>query len=464
MSSIGIIATIGPVSINEDTLIALKGAGMTVARLNGSHGSLDWHREAIKLIREVVPDIPILLDIPGRKIRTNQLAHEPSFDAGDVIILTTDSNHDGTEKVPVNFDALHEQLKPGARLFADDGTLSFTVERIDGRDIYVRAFGAGVLRSRKGINVPDVMLGRELVTANDRKMLAFAQKNEVDYLGISFVESAEHVAAVRSLIGGRAPRIVAKIENQGGMDNLDSIVGAADVIMIDRGDLSVETDIDHVSVFQKRIIASANALGKPVIVATELLHSMIENAYPTKAEIGDITNAVIDGASLLMLSGETAVGRHPVNAVSRLSSIAAVAINYMNGSVRRVSHNEIARAVNALTETLPVDKIVVLSRSGYAAGLVASAHVKQDVIAVHDDPWVTRTLNLLPGVAGVHLPLLDWQKPESVIDRLRCHGSLNLLRPEDIVLIVSANQGDDRQYFNSFQTVRVGHFSQSYAV
>ncbi|MGV1896440.1 pyruvate kinase [Agrobacterium vitis] len=461
MASIGIIATIGPVSANFTTLQALREAGMTVARLNGSHGNLDWHRQTIRLIREAVPGVPVLLDIPGRKIRTIQLAHEPSFKEGETLILTTDISHDGTEKVPVNFDGLHEQLAPGIRLYADDGTLSFQVERIDGRDIHVRAGGDGTLRSRKGINVPDVSLGRELVTSNDRTMVDFARDNRVDYLGISFVESAEHVDAIRGLIGGRAPRIVAKVENQGGLDNLEAIVGAADVIMIDRGDLSVETNVDSVSVFQKRIITTANSHGKPVIVATELLHSMIDNPYPTKAEIGDITNAVIDGASLLMLSGETAVGRYPVEAVGRLKNIAAISQTYLSTSAPQGGpKHEIARAVKALISTLPVDKIVVVSRSGYAVGLVASASVQQQVIAVHDDPWVARTLNLVPGVSGIHLSKVDWQVPSSALHDLKEVNDGTLLRPEDVVLIVGANQGDDRDYFNSFQTLRVGGANQ----
>src|SRR3954464_16058573 len=202
MSSIGIIATIGPVSANAVTLERLSRAGMTVARLNGSHSNLEWHRGIIALIRATLPDLPILLDIPGRKIRTIQLAYEPSFEAGDSLVLTTDLSHDGSIKVPVNFDGLHQQLFAGINLFADDGTLSFTVERIEGRDIHVRANGGGTLKSRKGINVPEVSLGRDLVTDHDRTMIAFAKDNGVDYVGISFVESAAHIDGIREIIGG----------------------------------------------------------------------------------------------------------------------------------------------------------------------------------------------------------------------------------------------------------------------
>ena len=276
MSKTTIIATIGPASNTAETLLALHRAGMTVARLNGSHGSLDWHRATIELIRRTLPDLPILLDIPGRKIRTVQLRTEPSFEVGGRLVLTTDLSHDGSSKVPVNYDRFHLQLRAGVRIYADDGTLSFVVEAVRGQDVHVVAETAGTLKSRKGINVPEVDLGQQLVTPRDREMVAFAKHAGVDFVGISFVESAAHVAAIRALIDAPSPRIVAKVENQGGLDHLDEIAGATDVIMIDRGDLSVETSIDHVSLYQKRIIAAARQHGRPVIVATELLHSMIE--------------------------------------------------------------------------------------------------------------------------------------------------------------------------------------------
>ncbi|MEH3437400.1 pyruvate kinase [Enterobacter roggenkampii] len=326
MTGSRVIATIGPASDNTDTLLKLRKAGMSVARLNGSHNTPEWHAETVKLLRNTVPDVPVLLDIPGRKIRTLQLAHEPSFKSGDTIILTTDTRHDGTEKVPVGFDRLHEKLSVGDGVFADDGTLSFVVDNIQGRDIYLRANMDGKLRSRKGINVPGIDLGQSLVTDKDRAMIEFAKSIGVDYIGISFVESREHIEAIRDLIAAPVPRIVAKVENRGGITHLAEIVDSADVIMIDRGDLAVETSIDHVALYQKKILREAARAGKPTIVATEMLHSMIENPLPTKAEVSDITNAILDGASAVMLSGETAVGRYPVEAVDRISRIATLAL------------------------------------------------------------------------------------------------------------------------------------------
>nr|WP_227000514.1 pyruvate kinase [Komagataeibacter diospyri] len=325
----GIVATIGPVSASREMLQALSEAGMTMARLNSSHNTREWHRQTIRLIKETLPDLPVLLDIPGRKIRTVPLAHEPAFEAGDLIILTTDSQHDGSIKVPVNFDRFHEFMMPGLDVYADDGHLFFLVEEINGRDVHMRAKVGGVLRSRKGINVPQARFERPLVTRSDREMMAFAQENAVDYVGISFVEGAEHIAAIRHLMGRVPLGIVAKVENQGGLDNMAEIIGASDMVMIDRGDLAVETSPDLVCLFQKRILAAAQKQKAPVIVATELLNTMIEHPYPTKAEIGDITTAVLDGTSFLMLSGKTAIGCYPVEATARLQQIGRAVSTYI---------------------------------------------------------------------------------------------------------------------------------------
>ncbi len=248
---------------------------MSIARLNGSHASLDWHASAISLIRKAAPDVPILLDIPGRKIRTAQLQKEPSFGVGDTVTLTTDAGYRGHDKVLVNYSQLHADLARGDGGLADDGQLGFTVVDIQANDIVCRAETAGKLRSAKGINVPKVKLGTALVTERDREMLAFARTRGVDMVGISFVESAEHVRKIREIIGARQPSIVAKVENLGAMTNLDEIVGVADAIMIDRGDLSVETSLEDVALAQKKILAAARRAASPVIVATEMLHSMI---------------------------------------------------------------------------------------------------------------------------------------------------------------------------------------------
>ncbi len=469
MAHAAVIATIGPVSNSPEKLIALHRAGMTVARLNGSHGSLEWHQGVIEVIRRTLPELPILLDIPGRKIRTTQLKTEPSFAVGDRLTLTTDLSYDGQLKVPVNYDQFHLRLRSGTRIYADDGTLSFIVEKIQDRDVVVIAETSGTLKSRKGINVPEINLGQQLVTPRDHEMIAFAKRAGVDFVGISFVESATHVEAIRDLIGLPTPKIVAKVENQGGLDHLDEIAASADVIMIDRGDLSVETSVDHVSIHQKRIIAAANVHGKPVIVATELLHSMIESPLPTKAEISDITNAVIDGASAVMLSGETAIGKFPIEAVSRLKSIVSLAETHRRSTTplffdKIIEQGDLRVATRALAHALPITKVVVLSKTGYAARLIAMAQLQQPIIAIGSNAELARTWNLLPGTTGVVCSLGSDMYAEGVdivvLEHLWRQGHVS---HEDIVLLVLVTRDDEQASLNSLQTVRVGQLANRLA-
>jgi pyruvate kinase len=324
-----IIATIGPATSSLEMLTSLARAGMDTVRLNASHNVPAWHRDAITLVRQVLPTTPVLLDVPGRKIRTAHLAHEPEFAVGDPLTLTTEEGHDGRLKVTVGSRRLHLDVSPGDTLLADDGRLRFTVVDVVGRDLRCRAEAAGRLRSRKGINVPGVELGGELVGERDRDMLAFARENGVDLVGISFVESARHVGLVREELAGSGIGIVAKIETPRAVRNLEEIIDASDAVMIDRGDLSAETDLEHIGVLQKEILSRAAEFEKPVIVATELLDTMTERPYPTKAEITDITNAVLDGAAAVMLSGETAIGAHPVESVTVMRRIASAAEQYL---------------------------------------------------------------------------------------------------------------------------------------
>jgi pyruvate kinase len=404
-----IVATIGPATCNPQALLALKGAGMSVARLNGSHSDLEWHRAAIGLIRKVLPQVPILLDIPGRKIRTILLAHEPSFAEGDIVTLTTDLSHDGRQKVPVNYPDLHLDVRSGSTIMADDGTLSFEVREIQDRDIICVAKTTGTLRSRKGINVPFVQLNTALVTERDHVMTAFARELEVDFIGISFVESAAHVQAIRQLVGGRTPQILAKVENQGGMDHLEEIVAAADAIMIDRGDLSVETQLETLAIYQKKIIDAARAEGKPVIVATEMLHSMIHSNTPTKAEVADITNAVLDGCSATMLSGETAIGDFPTEAVSVMRRVADTAFGHLNArSAERTAALNLSparameEAIALILRSASITKVVAITRSGYAARRLSARGVSQPILAVGDNVSMARAFNLYAGVEGIH--------------------------------------------------------------
>ena len=464
-----IVCTIGPNSLDDSTLLALYGAGLSVARLNGSHADLDWHRKAIRKIQEILPDVPILLDIPGRKIRTTQLLHEPCFSAGDTLVLTTDTRHDGSRKVPVNYGDLHVDLSVGDTIMADDGTLRFSVIGIEGPDIHCRAETAGQLKSRKGINVPFVRLNTPQVTSRDEQMIAFASENNVDFIGLSFVESAQHILAFRNLINASSPRIVAKVENQGGMDNVHEIVEAADAIMIDRGDLSVETSLYDVAIKQKQIIDAARRHGRPVIVATEMLHTMIQNPFPTKAEVSDISNAVLDGCSATMLSGETAVGPFALEAVATMRQVIDAAEEHLqsetqkNSACRQTSVPEaISSVIPTLCRSLPISKIVALTRSGYAARMIAAHRLRQPILAVSDDAAAARSFNLIAGTKGVFSDVsFSRTSADHIVRVLEMLWGTQLILNSDVVLVTGISYPTPGSRMNTIQIYNIGDLAGS---
>ena len=407
-----IVCTIGPQSASVAGIKGLAGAGMNVARLNGSHNTLDWHAKTVLLIRSVDPTIPILFDIPGSKIRTSNLAHEPEFDAGDTIVLTTDQASGGLRRVPVGSDVFHRMVAAGDIILADDGRLRFAVISVDGRDVTCRAEIAGKLRSRKGLNIPTKVLPWKPLRDADRQMVAFAMENDIDYVGISFVEFGEHVRAIRDLTRDGFPRIVAKIETERGYHNREDVLEAADAVMIDRGDLAVETSLETMAIYQKEILSTARKYSKPVIVATEMLHSMIEQPTPTKAEISDISNAALDGASAVMLSGETAVGPYGVAAVEVMDRVLASVERYRDGhkgATLGATKEQLAAATGVaiaeLCNVLAITKVVAVTVSGFAARMVASNGVPQPVIAVSNQAAAARSFNLLPGTTGVFVDI-----------------------------------------------------------
>lgn len=462
MSNTRIIATIGPATCSPDALRALNAAGMNVARLNGSHNTLEWHSNLIDLIHEILPHTPVLLDIPGRKIRTTQLNVEPVFAAGDMLILTTDTTHDGSEKVPVSYAQLHVDLQPGQTILADDGTLRFTVVDIQGQDIRIRAETPGCLKSRKGINVPYVTLNTQLVTQRDRDMLKFAQDKKVDYIGLSFVESKKHVEAIREVIAPLSyPRIVSKIENQGGINNMAEIIECSDAIMIDRGDLSVETELDSIALMQKEIISLSRRYAKPVIVATELLHTMIENSFPTKAEVCDISNAVLDGGAAVMLSGETAIGKNPEMAVALMRRVVTQTEHYWRNKESLNAKNTpgaaipvaMADAIEGICQESSITKIVAITRSGYAARTLSNRNLSQPILAVTDDSFAVKSFNLFPGVEGIlHSKAFPKDNLNHVIEIIKMLREKGKLIDDDMILVTAVGYPNSGNRMNMIQT------------
>ena len=325
-----IVCTIGPASDSLEILEKMILAGMNVARLNFSHGDFSSHKAVIEKIREAERTtgrhVAIMADLPGPKMRIGELTEEPiELKAGDRFTLTSDDIIGNAERVSMSFSRLPKVVKPGDILFLNDGIIQLEVRQVAGNDVVCICKVGGELRSRKGLNLPGIDLGISAFTDHDHKYLEFALENGVDAVSQSFVETAADIEAVREAAAdlGHKPFIIAKIERAGARDHLDEILSSADGIMIARGDLGVETPIELMAVVQKRLMEKALRADKPVITATQMLESMTRYKRPTRAESTDVANAILDGTDCVMLSGESAMGSYPVEAVSMLASIAA---------------------------------------------------------------------------------------------------------------------------------------------
>lgn len=325
-----IVATIGPASEAPQTLRAMILAGLNVARLNFSHGSEDYHRDLIQTIRTVSAEtgrrVAIMGDLPGPKMRIGDLLEEPiELQRDHTITLTTREIKGNAERISVSFPGLPAAVRPGDRLYINDGFILLKVLEVRGKEVLCRVRVGGELRSRKGLNLPGINLGISAFTERDHAWMRFAAAQGVDALSQSFVAGPGDMESVRAAAQALdyQPFLVAKIERSEALDNLDAILAASDGIMVARGDLGVEIPIEEIALTQKRIVARANRAGKPVITATQMLESMVRVRRPTRAEATDVANAILDGTDCVMLSAESAMGAYPVESVAMLAGIAA---------------------------------------------------------------------------------------------------------------------------------------------
>jgi len=314
-----LVCTIGPASDSPEMLAQMLEAGMTIARLNFSHGEFQAHGEVIRRIRQAAEKtglpVAIMADLPGPKIRIGTLAVEPiELMIGNRFTLTTEQVAGTSERVSVTLKELPRAVRPGDVVFINDGLIQVQVEEVEGEQVHCRVLVGGKLRSRKGLNLPGIDLGISAFTEHDRACMQFALEHGVDAISQSFVNDAADIRAVREAAAamGFQPFIIAKIERASILDKLDEIMEAADGVMVARGDLGVEIPIEQIAVTQKLITARANLFGKPVITATQMLESMINNRRPTRAESTDVANAILDGTDCVMLSEESALGRYPL--------------------------------------------------------------------------------------------------------------------------------------------------------
>ncbi len=412
-----IICTIGPASDSEEILTALCKSGMDVARLNFSHGTHEGHAlvmERIRRVREALDrPLAVMLDTKGPeyRIKTFRDGSVTLADGAEFVFTTAEVEGDET-MVSVNYDRLTEDLSVGDTVLVNNGLVSFRVERIEGDKVYTRVLTGGVLSDRKSMNFPNKVLRHAYLSEQDKADLLFGIREEIDFVAASFVSNKADAQAVRDFLdanGGEEIGLIAKIENRAGVDNIDEICEVADGIMVARGDLGVEIPYVEVPSVQKALIRECRLLGKRVITATEMLESMIHNPRPTRAEISDVANAVYDGSSAIMLSGETAAGKYPVEAVKNMAQIAEYTemhIDYkrwflttdyqIRNNLDAVSHATCAMAIDVDAKC-----IVVNSKTGITARMVSRFRCPADILGVTTSVRAWRQLNLSWGVTPV---------------------------------------------------------------
>jgi pyruvate kinase len=435
-----IVCTLGPASSSPETVLALARSGMDMARINLSHGSWDDHRRSIEAVREasdaVQRPVAVLVDLAGPKIRVGDLPAPIVLTPGETVVLAP-AEGVASGEIPTTYAPLAEEIRPGQAVLLDDGLLELRCTHTQGDRTFLEVIRGGALHSRKGINLPAVDLKAPSLTEKDLADLDFALGVGVEYVGLSFVRKPQDVIDLKKRVGGRA-LVVAKIEKVQALQAIEEILPETDAVMVARGDLGVELPFERVPLAQKRIVQLANYYGRPVITATQMLESMIDYPRPTRAEASDVANAVLDGTDAVMLSGETAVGAYPLQAVGALVGIAREiersgvlerGPRYLTRPGARARGGATARehAVAAATveaaRQIMAPAVMVITRSGFTARLVSSYRPPVPVFAVTTDPATYRQLAAVWGVRPVLAEVED-----VTYGALTAHGREAVLR------------------------------------
>ena len=398
-----IVCTLGPVSENEETLRELIKNGLNVCRLNFSHGSHEEHKGRMDLVKKLREELnmptAILLDTKGPEIRTGKFdAPEVLLEEGQTFTITMKDVMGNKEMCTVSYKGLANDVKTGDTILIDDGLVGLTVKEVNGDDIVCEVQNSGIVKNNKGVNVPGVKVNLPAITEKDRSDIEFGIEQGIDFIAASFVRKVSDVLAIREILeenNATHIKIISKIENQEGVDNLDEIIEVSDGIMVARGDLGVEIPTEEIPVVQKLMIKKCNEAGKPVITASQMLDSMIRNPRPTRAEVTDVANAIYDGTDAIMLSGETAAGKYPVEAVKTMATIAKRAEETMRN--RRTKINKSKNVTDAIsyatcTTAMDLDAKAILSStaSGHTARMVSKFRPDCPIIATTSDESVRR--------------------------------------------------------------------------
>lgn len=419
MKKTKIVATLGPASSDKEVLRQMFEAGLNVCRLNFSHGAYEDHQKVIETIRELNEEtglnVAILADLQGPKIRTNEMENNGVLlENGSEVLIVTEKVLGTAQKFSINYAQLPQDVQPGERILLDDGKLALEIVKTDGKKlITAKVIHGGILSSKKGVNFPNTKISMPSLTPKDLEDLSFALDQNVDWIGLSFVRSARDIIELKHIIASRKckAKVVAKIEKPEAIDDIDQIIKESDALMVARGDLGVEVPYQSVPIIQKMLISKCIIHAKPIIVATQMMESMITNISPTRAEVNDVANAVLDGADAVMLSGETSVGKFPIEVIKTMSNIVTEMEKfdgiYNKEELPEKNHNRFITdsiCFNAcrLSQRVEADAIITMSFSGYTAYKIASQRPKAPIFVFTSNRQILTQLNLVWGVRAYY--------------------------------------------------------------
>lgn len=467
-----IVATLGPASSSKEVIMAMVENGANVFRINFSHGEYEKHGAVIDVIREVINEtgvhVAILADLQGPKLRCGEMENNGvKLEEGQDYILTTEKVIGDNKRTFITYKEFPFDVKPGERVLMDDGKLVFEVVGTNGKDeVYTKVIQGGVLSSKKGLNLPNTKVSLPSLTEKDKADLEFALEKDVDWIGLSFVREARDIIELKHLIASKQKRakVIAKIEKPEAIEEIDDIIHESDGLMVARGDLGVEIPLQNVPLIQKLIIRKCLSQAKPVIVATQMMESMITSLTPSRAEVNDVANAVFDGADAVMLSGETSVGNHPAKVIETMSKIVMEAETfegiYHKESIPRDEKSErfitdsICFNATRLAQRVGANAVITMTHSGYTAFKISSQRPKANIVVFTGNKKMLDTLSLVWGVTGLYYDKMV-STDHTIADAKYMIRKLGFVQEGDLVINIASMPIEDKGQSNMIKLSRV---------
>jgi pyruvate kinase len=460
-----IIATIGPSCWDEAILKEMINSGMSVARINASFADFKELDRVSKILRRLSPRVAIMLDTKGHKIRVTGFTEDKNLKTGENVVIVSDG-YKIREELPdkylaITYPTLHKDIARNSKILLDDGNIVLEVKDIRGSEVYCQVIQGGILKPKKTVNIPGTHLIFPALSEKDAEDIKFAVENNFDYISASFIRNVKDVRLIRKAMGKTTTRLIAKIEDQEGLDNFDEILKHVDAVMVARGDMGVELPLEDVPIAQKQIIFKCRNAGIPVIVATQMLESMRENIRPTRAEVSDVANAIMDGTDAVMLSAETYTGNYPVDAIKVMNRIALKVENVLRpqkvfGNTRATEEtDELCRSIFDISENLGLKGIVVISVSGKTIHSLSRHRLNVLIWDISDNIKKVRQTGLLRGVKGYYLKEFPCDRDAVVKQAVECvysHGELDL---KDKIAIISGSSIKNRSTNSILEIVNV---------